>query len=147
MDSAIITAMAAIGGSIVGALGTLMSAAVTQRHHDRRELLATQLPRREVLYSDFISESARLLVDALESNVVDPKNMVPTYALLSRIRLSSSPQVLSAAEDVLKVIMETYPKPNLTAEQIRAQTLRHEDPLKFFGEICRTELESVRESF
>ncbi len=36
MDSSIITAMAAIGGSIVGALGTLTSAAVTQRHHDRR---------------------------------------------------------------------------------------------------------------
>jgi hypothetical protein len=147
MDSSIITAMAAIGGSVVGALGTLMSAAVTQRHHDRRELLTTQLARRESLYADFISESARLLVDSLESNVIDPKNLIPIYALLSRIRLSSSPQVLSAAEDVLKVIMETYPKRNLTAEQIRSQAIRRDDPLKFFGEVCRGELESVRESF
>ena len=147
MDSAIIAAMAGVGGSIVGALGTLLSASITQRYHDRRELLATQIARREALYSDFISESARLLVDALESNAIDPKKLIPTYALLSRIRLSSSPRVLAAAEDVLKVIMETYPMPNLTAEQIRSQTLRREDPLRFFGEICRSELESVREGF
>jgi hypothetical protein len=147
MDSAIITAAAAIGGSIVGALGTLLSASITQRYHDRRELLATQIARREALYSDFISESARLLVNAMESNAIEPKNLVPTYALLSRIRLASPPQVLAAAEEVLKVIMETYARPNMTEEQIRSLALRHEDPLKFFGEICRTELESVRENF
>jgi hypothetical protein len=73
--------------------------------------------------------------------------LVPTYALLSRIRLASSPKVLLAAEDVLKVIMETYARPNMTEEEIRSLALRREDPLKFFGEICRTELESVRESF
>ena len=147
MDAAIVTAGAAVGGSIVGALGTLMSASLTQRHHDRRELLATQLARREILYSDFITESARLLVDAMESNVINPKNLIPIYALLSRIRLISSPHVLAAAEDVLKVIMETYPKPNLTAEELRSQAIRRDDPLKFFGEICRTELESAQGSF
>ena len=47
MDSAIITALAALGGSIVGALGTLASTSVTQRHHDRRELLASQVAHRE----------------------------------------------------------------------------------------------------
>lgn len=147
MDSAVITAAAAIGGSLVGALGTLLSASITQRYHDRRELLATQIARREELYSDFISESARLLVNAMESNAIDPKNLVPTYALLSRIRLTSSPQVLAAAEEVLKVIMETYARPNMTEEQIRSLALRHEDPLKFFSEICRTELNSVQERF
>ncbi len=124
-----------------------MSTSVTQRHHDRRELLATQIARREALYSDFISESARLLIDAMESNVTEPKNLIPTYAMLSRIRLSSSPPVLAAGEDVLKIILETYPKPNLTVEQLRALAIRRDDPLKFFGEVCRSELESVQERF
>ena len=34
------------------------------RHQDLRDLLAKKIVRREVLYSDFITESARLLVDA-----------------------------------------------------------------------------------
>jgi hypothetical protein len=147
MDSAMITAMAAIGGSMVGAMGTFVGSWITQRFHDRRDLLADQIARRETLYSDFISESARLLVDAMENNVVDPKNLIPAYALLSRIRLCSSPRVLAAAEDVLKDIMETYPKPNLTAEQIRSGTMRDETPLKIFSEICRGELESIQRQF
>jgi hypothetical protein len=147
MDSAMITAIAALGGSMVGAMGTFVGSSITQRYHDRRDLLANQIARREALYSDFISESARLLVDALENNIVDPKNLIPAYALLSRIRLCSSPGVLAAAEDVMKDIIETYPKPNLTAEQIRSGTIRDDTPLKTFSEICRSELESVQRQF
>jgi hypothetical protein len=147
MDSALITAMAAIGGSMVGAMGTFVGSWITQRFHDRRDLLADQIARRETMYSDFISESARLLVDAMENNVVDPKNLIPAYALLSRIRLCSSPRVLAAAEAVLKDIMETYPKPNLTAEQIRSGTMRDETPLRIFSEICRGELETIQRQF
>ncbi|PYU11183.1 MAG: hypothetical protein DMG29_16190, partial [Acidobacteria bacterium] len=65
----------------------------------RRDLLAKKLFHREELYSDFISESARLLVDALAHNLSDPKNLIPAYALLSRMRLSSSPEVLATAEE------------------------------------------------
>ena len=121
---------------------------ITQRYHDRRDLLANQISRREALYSDFISESARILIDALESNVIDPKNLIPAYALLSRIRLCSPPRVLRAAEEgVLKHIIETYSKPNLTPEQIRDETLHGVDPLKNFSEICRSELELVQRQF
>ncbi len=38
------------------------------------------------------------MVDALETNALDPKNMIPAYALLSRIRLCSPPRVLASAE-------------------------------------------------
>jgi hypothetical protein len=147
MDQTMTTAFAAIGGSLVGACGTLASTWITQRYHERRNLLATQIARRETLYSDFISEGARLLVDALEHNVFQPKDLVPAYALLSRIRLSSSPLVLAAAEEVLRAIMDTYPKPNLTAEQIRFGTVREADPLKNFSEMCRSELKAVQEQF
>ena len=83
------------------------------RHRDLRDLLAKKIVRREVLYSDFITERARLLVDALEHNTSDPQKLMPAYALLSRIRLSSSSSVLAKAEEVIKTIMTTYPQPNL----------------------------------
>jgi len=47
------------------------------RHQDLRDLLAKKIGRREVLYSDFITESARLLVDALEHNTSDPQKLIP----------------------------------------------------------------------
>src|ERR1700739_1052024 len=93
-NSPVTTALAAIAGSLVGAFGSAVGTWITARHQDRRVLLANQIARREALYSDFIGESARLLVDALQHSVVDLQKLLPVYALLSRIRLSSSELVL-----------------------------------------------------
>src|SRR6266403_2716531 len=67
INSVIITALAAIAGSLVGALGSAVGTWITARHQDRRDLLGKQTARREALYSDFIGESARLLVDSTTS--------------------------------------------------------------------------------
>ena len=75
MNSGTIAAFAAIFGSIVGALGSSVGTWITQRHQDRRDVLAKKIIRREALYSDFIAESARVLVDALENNVSDPQKL------------------------------------------------------------------------
>ena len=144
MSPGTITALAAIFGSLVGALGSSFGTWITQRHQDRRELLAKKIFHREQLYSDFISESARLLVDALEHNVGDPKNLIPAYALLSRIRLSSCADVLVTAEEVVREIVGTYAKPNLTAEQIESKAVNGEGPLRAFSDVCRAELEFMQ---
>jgi hypothetical protein len=110
----------------------------------KRALLARKVFHREQLYSDFITQSARVLVDALERNVGDPKNLIPAFALLSRIRLSSSPDVLNTAEAVVREVVGTYTKPNLTPEQIQSRAMNGEDPLKNFSDICRAELDSMQ---
>ncbi len=138
------TGLAAIFGSLVGALGSSFSTWIIQKHQDRRDLLGRKIFHREQLYSDFITESARALLDALVHNMSDPKNLVPAYALLSRIRLSSSPEVLVAAEEVVKEIIGTYGKPNLTPEQFQSSATNGEDPLRKFSEICRAELEVMQ---
>ena len=144
MNSGVIAASAAISGSIVGAFGSAVSTWITQRHQDRRDLLAKKIVSREALYSDFIAESARLFVDAQVNNTSDPQKLIPVYALLSRIRLSSSSRVLERAEEVIKTILASYPKPNLTAEQIESRALSAEDPLREFSNTCRSELESLQ---
>jgi hypothetical protein len=144
MNSGMVAAFAAIFGSIVGALGSVVGSFITQKHQDLRDLLAKKIVRRETLYSDFISESARMLVDALEHSVSDPQKLIPVYALLSRIRLSSSPGVLATAEEVIRAILISYPQPNLTAEQIQSRALSAEDPLRRFSDTCRSELESLQ---
>jgi hypothetical protein len=110
----------------------------------KRALLARKVFHREQLYSDFITESARVLVDALERNVGDPKNLIPAFALLSHIRLSSSPDVLNTAEAVVREVAGTYTKPNLAPEQIQSRAMNGEDPLKNFSDICRAELDSMQ---
>jgi hypothetical protein len=144
MNSAVITALAAIFGSLVGALGSSVSTWIIQRQENRRDLLGRKIFHREQLYSDFINESARILVDALENNFKDANKLIPAYALVSRIRLSSSRNVLASAEGVVRNIINTYTEPNLTPEQIRSRAESGEDPLKEFSEICRAELESIQ---
>jgi hypothetical protein len=144
MNSGLIAGLAAVSGSIVGALGSVVGTWITTRHQDLRDLLAKKIVHREALYSDFITESARLLVDAMEHNTSDPQKLIPAYALLSRIRLSSSPNVLREAEEVIKMILNTYPQPNLTAEQIEFRAVNGEDPLRQFSNTCRTELDSMQ---
>jgi hypothetical protein len=84
---------------------------------------------------------ARLLVDAMEHNDGDLQKMIPVYALLSRIRLSSSEPVLKTAEQIIRTIVNTYPQPNLTPEQIESRAVNGQDPLRQFSDTCRTELD------
>jgi hypothetical protein len=144
MNSAMITALAAISGSLVGAMGSSVGTWITARQQDRRELLESLIARREALYSDFIGESARLLVDALQRNVTDLQKLLPLYALEGRIRLSASEPVLRKAEQIIKTIVSTYPRPNLTAEQIQSQAASGQDPLREFGDICRAALDRLQ---
>ena len=61
LDPVSVSALAAIFGSLTGALTSSVSAWITQRHQNRRDLLAKRVFHREQLYSDFISESARAM--------------------------------------------------------------------------------------
>jgi hypothetical protein len=143
MNSGMIAALAAIAGSFVGAFGSVVGTWIAQRHQDRRDLLAKRVARRESLYSDFISESARLLVDGLEHNLRDPQKLIPIYGLLSRIRLTSSSRVLETAEVVVRNLLIRYQQPKLTPEEIHARAVNGQDPLCEFSKICRSELQTL----
>jgi hypothetical protein len=142
-DPAGISALAAIFGSLTGALASSVSTWITQKHQDRRDLLAKRIFYREQLYSDFISESAHALADAIQHNLQDPNNLTPAYALLSRIRLSSSTDVLASAERVIQHIISTYSEPNLTPDEIQSRAAKSEDPLREFSDICRADLKAM----
>jgi hypothetical protein len=142
-DPAGISALAAIFGSLTGALASSVSTWITKKHQDRRDLLGKRIFYREQLYSDFISESAHALADAIQHNLQDPNNLTPAYALLSRIRLSSSTDVLASAERVIQHIISTYSEPNLTPDEIQSRAAKSEDPLREFSDICRADLKAM----
>lgn len=142
-NPAAISALAAIFGSLVGALASSVGTWVAQKHRDRWELVTKNVYHREQLYAEFISESTRAFADAFEHNFHDPNKVVPTYAVLSRIRLTSSAEVLASAERVVERIVAVYSEPNLTPEEIPAKVANDNDPLLEFSGLCRRELESL----
>jgi len=135
--------LAALCGSLVGALGSSINVWIAQRHQNRRDLLAKKIFHREQLYSEFISEAARAMADAMQHTFQDPSRLIPSYALLSRIRLSSSMNVVESAERVINTIVNTYSQPNLTPEEFQAWAEERNDPLREFGNVCRRDLESL----
>lgn len=147
LNPAMIPALAAGLGSLAGALSSGVSNWIAQKNQDRRNLLAKNIFHREQLYADFIGESARAMLDAMQHTFQDPSKLIPVYALISRIRLSSSSKVVESAERVVSSILVTYSKPNLSPQQIESQAGMRDNPLRQFSEICRHELESLASGF
>jgi hypothetical protein len=147
LNPASISALAAIFGSLVGASGSAVTAWIGQRHQDRRDLLAKKIFHREQLYSEFISESAKVIVDAAQHTFQDPSRLIPMYAVLGHIRLSSSPTVVESAERLVKVVLNAYSEPNLTPEEFHSRAGKGDDPLREFSNVCRRDLESLWAGF
>jgi hypothetical protein len=145
MDTALVSAMAAVMGSLVGGSASIATAWLTARTATKRELVHEQLRKRETLYGEFINECSKLAIDSLGHGMEQPEKLWSAYALLNRIRLSASEAVLAQAEAVLKRIAEQYFSPNVSIEEFRTIALSREaDPLKSFGEACRAELKAIR---
>lgn len=145
MDTAIVSAMAAIFGSLVGGSATVATAWVTQKTLTKRELIGAEIRHRETLYEEFIRECSKLVVDSFVCALDKPEKLLSVYELLNRIRLSASDAVLAESERVLRHITEQYFAPNLSVDDMRVLVQSASaDPLKTFGEACRVELKSMR---
>ncbi len=141
MDSAIVTAMAATLGSLVGAGASLATTWLTQHTQRIRANTEWRLRERQALYEAFITEASRMSVDALVHSLEKPDQLIALYGILGRIRLMSDDQVLRTAEEACHRIVELYRGPNLTPDQILAEFEADKlDPLKEFSAACRAEL-------
>jgi Xaa-Pro aminopeptidase len=141
MDPAYISALAALAGSIIGGLMSLATSWLTQHAQFRTQQLARDVTGREELYKDFIEEASKLYADAYEHNQAEISKFVRLYALISRMRILSSPEIIEKADRVGQAIIETYLAPNRTfhdlMEILDNDTL---NPLREFSNVCREEL-------
>ena len=87
MDAAIITAVAAVSGSIVGGLASFATTYFTQRNQAHRDFLSRDVAHREELYAQFIKEATNLYVDSLDKPLTNPTALIGMYSLVGRIRL------------------------------------------------------------
>ena len=141
MESAFITGMAAVLGSMAGASASIATTWMTQRDKRIRERTRAELRRRETLYGEFITEAARLTADAFDHSLERPETIANVYAIMGRIRLFGSPAVVKAAEECCHFIVDLYSKPNLTVDQIYDWLRSAKHPLKDFAITSRVELD------
>jgi hypothetical protein len=145
MDPALLSASAAVLGSLTGGSASIATAWLTQRTQGRRQAVQVETRKREVLYSDFITECSKLVLDALDHTLDRPETLLQAYSLVNRIRLNSSDTVLHEAEAAMQEILATYRSPNLPIEKFREMSMdKARDPLKAFSEACRDELKSLQ---
>jgi hypothetical protein len=145
MDTALLSAMSAVMGSLVGGSASVATTWMAQKTLNRREVLRDELRKREALYGEFIGECAKLFMDAFTHTLEKPETLLPLFALINRIRLCSSRKVLAEAERLLGRITEQYFSKNLTVEELRKLAHTEQaDPLSAFGEACRAELKLLR---
>jgi hypothetical protein len=141
MDTAYVSAIAALVGSAIGGLTSLATSWITQREQFKKQQLGHDLNKREELYTFFIEEAARLYTDAYEHDQVEASKLVTLYALISKMRIVSSPAIIESADKVARRIIETYLGPNRTFRDI-TEILDNDamNPLREFSNACRGEL-------
>ena len=144
MDSSMITATAALLGSLAGASASIVTNWMTERSQFARLHAVEQLRRRQLLYEEFIKDASNSVIDSLSNSLDRPDKFVKLYSNVSCIRLLSSPPVLTAAEECCRQIVELYSKPNMTVAEIRTSfEVNHFDPLRAFSAACRAELHQI----
>jgi hypothetical protein len=145
MDATLVSALAAVLGSLVGGSATVATAWITQNTLRKHERIGAEIRQRETLYAEFIRESSKLVVDSFAHTLERPETLLSAYELINRIRLSASDAVLAEAENVLRQITDLYFSPNLSVaeihELVRSGTA---DPVKPFAEACRSELKLIK---
>jgi hypothetical protein len=146
MDPAILSASAAVLGSLAGGSASVATAWMNQRVQGKRVAVQVETRKREQLYADFITECAKLALDALDHTLERPETLQLAYTLVNRIRLTSCDAVLHAAEAAIQEILSAYRAPNMPIEKFREISLAEiHDPLKAFSEACRYELQLLRQ--
>lgn len=102
MEAAYVSAFAALAGSALGALTSIATSWLSQWVQFKTRLQSSALEARQELYRTFIEEASRTYAHALEHEEAHSSNLVNLYALVSRMRITASPQIVESAEAVLQ---------------------------------------------
>jgi hypothetical protein len=148
MNPAYISALAALAGSIIGGLTSLVTSWLAQRTQARAKEVNRDRRRREELYGRFIDEASRLYLNALVSDEAQASEqaakMIKIYSVVSQMRVLSSRRVILAAENMGRKIADTYAAPKKTFPELPEMLHKDAvDPLREFSEACRDEFEAL----
>jgi ABC-type multidrug transport system fused ATPase/permease subunit len=140
MDNSVVTALAALAGAAIGGIMTVFASWLSQHAQARTQWISQNRALRQDLYREFINQSSKLYVHALQYSNADVVALMGLYAELSRMRIMSSETVVNSADRMLKKIIYSYLEPNKTFPELQQMADSGLiDPLRDFSEACREE--------
>ena len=144
MDPTYAAALAALAGSVVGSVTSLLTTFLTQTNQRKVDTASREADRRERLYSEFIDAASKLYAEALASDTDDIAVMITAGALLNRMRLFASPEVIEAGERVMTNAVKLHLEPSVSLKTVTEEMARAAmQPLQKFGDACRVELDRI----
>jgi hypothetical protein len=140
MGNDYMSAIAALAGSAIGGFASFATTWLTQHSQERAQRFAQAMIRREHLYGEFIEEASKLFTDAMTHQLEEPSKFVRLYALVGNLRLCASSDVIVQAKEVMRLIFETYNRPNIDLRNRENRRENDTDLLRAFSEACREDL-------
>jgi hypothetical protein len=145
MNPAVLSAVSALTGSMIGAIASIGTTWLAQFFQDRTQRRSQEIARRERLFSEFIGLASKLFADALTHGLSDPSTLVPLYAVKAQIYIHAREKdTIDRAEEALKFIVDTYYEPNKDFSSREAVESMPPDFLQAFTIACRQELTAER---
>src|SRR4029453_6082933 len=113
MDTVYVSALAALGGSFIGALASIGTSWLTQRYQNQSQRSAEKRARLEQLFGEFMDQPSGVFPVGLTHQLEDPSTLVPLYATVGKLRLYASSKTVASADVVMSRILEAYSSPNV----------------------------------
>ena len=150
IDPAVLSAISALAGALIGGGASLAAAMYTQRYQDRLQRIARETMKREAVYADFIMHASKLLLNAhLTDEIALNSDEQHLIGLANRMRLFAPPSVIDEAEAVIKGLVEILLKPSVDLRKLAmAEFSKNPDSdlLQPFSLACRADLDNVYRS-
>ena len=147
IDPALLSAISALVGALIGGGASLAAAMYTQRYQDRLQRVARETTKREAVYADFIMNASKLLLNAYVHDGFtlggDEQHLI---GLANRMRLFAPPNVIDEAEAVIRGLIEISLKPSMDLRKLAIEELSknpNSDLLLPFSLACRADLDKV----
>src|ERR1700724_534833 len=136
------SALSALAGSVVGGLTSGVTTWLGLRAQARAGQRAHNKSLREDLYRDFIVAASQADGNAVVSNEPQIQELIALYAMISRMRILSSPIIVACSVYIMRAPIDTYFAPNKTIRELHELVKGGSafDPLKDFSEMAREEL-------
>ena len=146
MDASVITALAALGGAVIGGFTTVVASLLAQRKQAHAQWNMHERLRRQELYKEFIEDASKCQTHALLNDKADIPALVALYSKIGRMHILSSPKVLHSAEEIGAKILDAYLQPNKTFHELREMVTDNSIYMfRDFSEACREELDALRD--
>jgi hypothetical protein len=126
---------------LVGGLISGIATWASRRVQARTVQFAHEISLRETLYRDFIAAASKAYSDAIVNDRPQIEELAALQAMITRMRIMSSPRIVACAEQVHLKTTGTYFMPNKTVRELYEAMWagRPVDPLKDFSDAVREE--------